>query len=453
MPRELWHYQDVGSRWLAQRPRAGLLDKPRVGKTAQVIRGMDLLGHARGWVVVPAVARENWLREFRNFELQRRRVCKGTSIHDFIAWAHGHYDVLVPSYEMAVRWAPFLHDRCEPLQFMHFDEAHLMKSDGANRTKALLGPGADGDDGALQWAEYSWWITGTPAPNDPMDIFTFLRHQQVMPLGREGFRKRYFYSRAKTYGTAQTARPEMLGELRQLIGNNSICRTLADTAPDLPPMVASQYVVDGNGEEVRRLLLEHPGLDQQIKRALEEGNGLSGLEAPYIATLRRLIGEAKALPYAHAILGELQGGLDKVVIFGHHRSALAVVRDHLTKNNMRGGMITGDTSEREKTAVQDAFASDPEYRFVLANIRAAGVAINLTASAALDMLESDWAPWMNYQALMRVYGQTQKRTVRVRFITLANTFDETVNEIIADKTRACGDLDISPEPDMEGMLR
>jgi SNF2 family DNA or RNA helicase len=233
----------------------------------------------------------------------------------------------------------------------------------------------------------------------------------------------------------------MLGELRALIANNSICRTLEETAPDLPPITTSLYVVDGDSTAVREMLLAHPGLDDAIRQALEDGRGLAGLDAQHIATLRRLIGEAKALPYAHTILGELMGGLDKIVIFGHHRGALAVVRDFLIKHGIHGGMITGDTSEKERTAVQDSFASDPSFRFVLANIRAAGVAINLTASAALDMLESDWAPQMNFQALMRVYGQTQQRAVRVRFITLANTFDEVVNEIIAAKTAACADLD------------
>lgn len=455
MPLSLFPYQEGGARFLASRPRAGLFDKPRVGKTAQVIRAMDMLGHGRGIIVCPAVARENWRREFGRFEVQRRKVCKGVSIHDFVAWANGVFDTLVTSYEMAVRWAPYLAERCEVLQFMHFDEGHAMKNADTARSKAIIGPHSDGAGGALQWAESSYWITGTPVPNDPMDIHTWLRFVGVMPLGPTAFRSRYFTSRPKTYGTAQTAKPDMLPELRALIGNNSISRTLAETAPDLPPMFASTYVVDGDASEVRDVLRQHPGLDAKIIEALESDRGLSGLDAPYIATLRRLLGEAKAAPYAHTLAGELESGLDKVVVFGHHRSTLHTVRDVLWKHGMKCGLITGDTSEKEKNAVQDAFAADPSYRAVLCNIRAAGVAINLTAAAAIDMLECDWAPWMNYQALMRVYGQTQTRAVRARFITLANSFDEVVNEVVAAKTRACGDLDMAPEtaiPSMAEMM-
>lgn len=448
---DLFPYQEAGAAWLAQRSRAALLDRPRVGKTAQVIRGMDLLGHRRGIIVVPAVAREHWRRELHAFGLIPRKVIKGVSIHDFVAWSHGKADVLVTSYDMAVRWTPhMMGERLEVLDYVHFDEAHMLKSLATSRAKALIGPHGEGGGGLAQWGLYSWWVTGTPVPNDPMDIYTMLRHVQCMPLSEYAFRKRYFTSFARTYSIEARAIDAMLPELRALIANNSICRTLSETAPDLPPMFMSTYVVDGEDEWVREALRQHPGLDEMIREALEGERGLSAIDAPHIATLRRLIGEAKAVAYASTILGELESGLDKVVVFGHHRSVLQTVATHLTKHGIACGMITGDVSDKERVAVQDRFREDPAYRAVICNIRAAGVAINLTSSAAIDMLESDWAPRMNYQALMRVYGQTQKRTVRARFITLANSFDETIQEIIARKTQACDDIE-RPDPAIPSM--
>lgn len=456
MPLELFDYQLAGAAFLAPRKRAGLFDRPRVGKTGQVIRGMDLHGHKRGIILCPAVARENWKREFRRFELVPRKVCKGVTVHDFAAWARGHFDTLVTSYEMGVRWAPHLLQMGEPLQFIHLDEAHYLKNPDTARSKALLGEWSDGMGALISWAEYSWWVTGTPVPNDPMDIYTFLRHVHSISPERELFRKTYFHSRPRTYGSTQHAKPEMLPTLHELIGNNSIARTLAETAKDLPPIFTTTYVVDGDTSEVREALLSHPGLDEAIRRALEEGTGLGkgfADKQPYIATLRRLLGEAKAVPYAATILGELESGLDKVVIFGHHRSVLHNVYNYLTKHGVRCGLLTGDTSEREKNEIQDAFAADRSFRAVLCNIRAAGTAINLTAAAAIDMLESDWAPMANFQALMRVYGPTQTRGVRARFVTLANSFDETVNEIIADKTRAVAALDLNPDANVEALLQ
>ena len=88
-----------------------------------------------------------------------------------------------------------------------------------------------------------------------------------------------------------------------------------------------------------------------------------------------------------------------------------------------------------------AFQDDPTVRVLIGNIRAAGVALTLTASCHIDMLESDWSPAANWQALKRVHRITQTRAVRARFITLAESFDEIVNRIVAEKTEKIGVLE------------
>lgn len=452
MPLNLFPYQEDGARFLAERQRAALLDKPGVGKTAQAIRALDIRGAARGWISCPAAVRENWRGEFTKFSYQNRRICKGTSIHDFQAWRNGLFDVMVTSYEMSAKWAPHVHEACEPLDFVIFDEAHYLKNDAATRTKALLGEHSDGAGGLLQWAQQAWWLTGTPVPNDPVDIFTFLRFAGVMPLTKPAFTRRYFVSRPKTFGTAQRAKDDMLPELRALIANNSLCRTVEETGVQLPPIFVTTYEVDGDTAAVRDMLLQHPGLDQMIRDALMEGRGLSNLDAPHVATLRRLIGEAKALPYAATLFGEIEGGLDKMVVFAHHRQALYTVRDYLWKHGVRAGCIMGETPEKERQAVMTAFQAEPDYKVMLCNIRAAGTGLTLTASCHLDMLESDWAPASNYQAIKRVHRLTQTRKVRARLITLANSFDVEVNRIVAEKTAAVGDLDMGSTPDLAAML-
>jgi len=443
MTLEVFPYQDEGARFLASRARAGLLDKPGVGKTAQVVRAMDYVGARRGWITCPAVAREHWRGEFSKFGRIRRKVCKGETMHDFVAWAHGHFDVMVTSYDMAARWSTHLHERCEVLDSMAIDEAHYLKNDLTRRSISLLGPGADGAHGAVQWAKQGWWLTGTPVPNDPIDIYTFLRFTGAMPLEKKPFSERYFTSRSTTYGSVQRARPEMTDELRTLIANNSLCRTVEDTGVFLPPIFLTTYLVDGSTAEVRQLLREHPGLDEAIIKALDSDKGVAGLTAAHVATLRRLLGEAKAVPYSALLLGELESGLDKMVVFAHHKTALKIVRDYLAKHNIRCGVIDGSTPEKERVAIVQAFQSDPTFRVVLANIRAAGTALTLTAACNIDMLESDWAPAANYQAIKRVHRLTQTRKVRARMITLANSFDVDVNRVVAMKTAAVGELDIA----------
>ena len=443
MPLELFDYQVKGADFLAHRNRAGLFDEMGIGKTAQAIRAADLRHATRGIVVCPAVARENWKGEFDKFARVPRRVVKGQSIHDFVAWCNGRWDTLVTSYEMATKWAPMIEDRCEPLHYMVFDEGHYMKETETKRSIALLGDDAD-KRGIQMWAQAAWWLSGTPVPNDPIDIYTFLRFSRAMQMRKKAFKSRYFHVREKTYGTSQTPKIDMLPELHALIGNNSLRRTLQQAAIDLPPIFKQQRLVDGDETAVREMLLKHPGLDIRIKDALESGKGLGALSdsIDHIATLRRVIGEAKAIPYAATLLGELESGLDKMVVFGIHRGVLTAVRDYLARHEVDCVLINGDTSEKERVSAMHRFQTEARCRVMLANIRAAGTALTMTASARLDMLESDWTPANNAQAIKRVHRISQIRTVMVRFITLARSFDVEVNEIVARKAENVAQMEV-----------
>lgn len=441
MAEQLFPYQESGAAFLAQRRRAGLFDIPGLGKTGQVIRALDHLGHKRGIIICPAVARENWIGEFKKFATIERKLVKGVSIHDFVAWSRGHFDTLVTSYELAVKWAPHVHDMCEPLDFVHMDEAHYVKNSGTKRARNLLG--ANGLGGIMAWADYAWWVTGTPVPNDPIDTYTFLRWAGVMPLDQEQFAKRYFYRREKTFGASYSPRSEMLPELQALLANNSVRRTLEQVGIELPPLMVSPYLVDGDTHAVREMLSAHPGLDDKIRKMLAEGKSISlkAGDEEHVATLRRLIGEAKAIPYAATLLGELESGVDKMVTFGLHRDVLLGVRDYLWKHGVKAVLINGDTSERDRMEAMRAFQNDAACRVMLGNIKAAGTALTMTASCRLDMLESDWSPANNYQAIKRVHRIGQTRAVRVRMITLARSFDEDVNRIVAAKTEACASVE------------
>lgn len=439
MPLDIFPFQEVGGAYLAQRQRAGLLDEMGCGKTAQAIRALDLRRLKRGIIICPAVLRENWRGEFEKFAHIQRRICKGTTIHDFVAWAKGKFDVLITSYEMATKWAPKIASLGEILEFCIIDEAHYLKSKEAGRTKAVLGPDCDGS-GIVMWCEQSWWLTGTAIPNDPIDIYTFLRFANVMPLSIEQFRKRYFSSRPKAFGSVQTPLANMVPELQKLIGNHSIRRVKKEIGVELPPIFLTSALVDGDSTEIRELLAMHPGLERSVMSAVQAG-GLSFLDAQYVATLRRLVGEAKAIPYAHMLLEELDAGLDKRVVMGLHRKALMDVRDILTRRGYHAVLVNGDTPENERQAAVKAFQTDPRCKVFIGNIKAAGVGLTLTAANTLDMMESDWTPAGNAQAIMRIHRLGQTRNVTGRFITLARSIDETVNRVVREKTAVIADIE------------
>jgi SNF2 family DNA or RNA helicase len=213
----------------------------------------------------------------------------------------------------------------------------------------------------------------------------------------------------------------------------SLRRTKSEFWKDMPAFLVTEVAIDGDTEEIRRLILEHPGLEEAIKEAARQG-GLSELDAPHIATLRRLVGVAKAPAFCDLLDEKLRSGLDKAVVMGVHTQALQIIYDAMVLKGHKPVMIRGDTSTAARKAAVETFQGDPSCRVFIGNIKAAGTGLTLTAAAEIFMVEQSWSPADNAQALMRVHRIGQTRNVVGTFVALANSVDEDVVDILATKT-------------------
>jgi SWI/SNF-related matrix-associated actin-dependent regulator 1 of chromatin subfamily A len=437
----VFKYQDDGGYLLSTKERYGLHDEMGVGKTATAWRAAEYVNARRGIVVCPAFLRENWLGEHRKFGNWPWRICKMMNIHDYIAWHRGRFDVLICSYEGAVKLAKRIREDDGVVDFVIFDEGHYLKNSTTKRSREILGPNYDGIAGLFEFALHVWHLTGTPMANDPLDIFTFLKMCRSIGNMTEHAFTNVFFQRIKTqYGSRQICKPEMINDLQALIANNSIRRTKSQVGIHLPPIFMTSALVDGDTAQVAEQIRQHPGLERAITAALDMG-GLSFLDAQHVATLRRLIGEAKAIPYGYMLEEELQSGGDKRVVFGIHIDAMTRLCDFLTTRGIKCVLVNGLTNDRDANAAVAAFQQQQECQVFLGNIKKAGTGITLTAACEIDLLESDWSPAGNAQAIMRVHRIGQLRQVRARFITLARSFDEVVNRIVAAKTAAIAQIE------------
>jgi SWI/SNF-related matrix-associated actin-dependent regulator of chromatin subfamily A-like protein 1 len=432
---ELFKHQDEGASWLAAHRRAGLHDDMGYGKTATAITALDRLGFKRGIVVCPATIKENWKREFEQWSTVPRRYRKGNDLIDCNTFLSHLTDVMIISYEMATRWHKHLMGRLGLLDFMIFDEAHRTKNPDAKRTIALKGPRSDGCGGIAQFASYCWEITGTPIPNDPLDLYTFLKFCGAIGRQREDeFARTYFDSTAGRFSSRQTVIPAKAAELRALVQSVSLRRV---GAVDLPPLFITNTFLDGDSSKVAVFLQDHPGIDRAILRALDGGN-LNLVEHSQIMTLRRLIGEAKAVPFAYYLLDLMKAGLKFPLVFGWHKNVLTLVQDILTVKGYKIGRVDGDCSEKQKDEAIQAFQRG-DLDGMVCNIQAGGEGTTLTRSKHMFMLESGWSPKDNAQAIKRIHRIGQKDTTRVEFITLAGSYDEEVVDIVRSKVKAIFD--------------
>lgn len=437
---ELFPYQALAADIMATKDRYGLHDEMGIGKTATTIGAIDRINGVRGMIVCPAMLRENWIKEFRRFGKRQLRLCKGSKIHDFVAWSRGRFDVLITSYELATKWTEDFGKMAEVLDFVAFDEAHYLKNSDAARTKAMLGMEADGNNCLVEWALHAWHISGTPMANDPMDIYTFLRFAKAIDMTPSQFTRTFFDSTVSTYGVRNAVKAEMVPILQELIYNNAIRRNHHDVGMELPPIWMQEVLLDGDTREITEMVMQYPGLEKAIINAIEQG-GLSFLDAQHIATLRRLVGKAKMIPYAQMLEMEMAAGADKRVVFGIHTEPLEFLWYKMNKAGHNFVLVNGNTPEVDRQEAVRKFMNDPTCRGFIGNIRVAGVGLTLTESCEIDMFESDWSPAGNAQAIKRVHRYGQVNKVRARFITLAKSIDEAVNRIVAGKTASIAQVE------------
>lgn len=437
-------YQSQGAAFLAGKHRAGLFDAMGVGKTAQAIVACDLIGARRIVVVCPAVARQVWVGEFRKFSDTPRRITKAAKIGDMHLWLRGKTDVLICSYELATNWAAWFDSPAALCDVVIYDEAHYLKNPHARRTRAALGPKCDGANGFAQWAAHAWFLTGTPAPNDAMDLWPLLRFCGATPLSLDAFVARYLDTSPTLYSVKTKPKAASVPEIRSMISEISIRRTADDVGLELPDIFFPTVTIDGDDKEILAMLREHPGLEEAVTQAVEGGN-IAFIDGGHIATLRRLIGEAKAPAMAKVLLEDFQGGMEKVVVFGLHKNALRHIAGELERAGHKGYVIDGSTKEHERSRAVEEFQTDPQCRWIVANIKAAATALTLTAACELVMFEADWTPANNEQAVKRVHRIGQGKRVRARFFSLAKSIDERVMKSVAAKTEELVKLGVAEE--------
>jgi len=425
----LFPYQRAGAAFLVSRRRALLADDMGLGKSAQAIVACEAVGARTILVVCPASLRQNWAREFGRFWFGEKAPT-----------------VRVLSYDTAARtdwWEVTRQDG--DFDAVILDEAHYLKTKTAKRTKAIYGPKCDGVGGLVERAKHVFLLTGTPSPNNVSELWTHLR--AVFPdaiLGRNGKPMRYWQFVEKFCVTVdngfgiQIKGGKNLSDLKARIKPFVLRRKKEEVLADLPPIRFDTLPLEADLGALREA---EANLPPGIAEALEK-DGVAGLQAiaGHVATWRRLVGQVKVKPLAERILEELEGGLQKLVVFAHHRDVIdaldAILMRELSVPGARPVCrLTGDTPPTARQDLVDHFQKTKAARVFLGQIQAAGTGLTLTAASDLIFAETSWVPAENEQAAMRIHRIGQKNACLVRFATLPGSIDELITKAVERKMK------------------
>lgn len=430
-----------GAKFLASRQHAMLADEPRVGKTGAAIIAADLIIAQRILVITTKSGRPVWKRGFADWSLLPREVQIGhvpgvEAFVTIVSWA-GLLRSQTISQLIAVKW-----------DLIISDEDHYAKNFDSKRTQALYGKlDRDGElllnlTALYARAKRVWPLTGTPYPHDLSDGYArlralapsllagdetrgwkdvtrrgdFLHHFCIVRMKRisqfnkvpvviGGKNEAEFYARFRSFYLRRTQQdvgiqPPRYEFLPLSVEQKSLRKI--DASPDAQALLgALQRQAAGKPAEDDGMLLER-----------------------HLGPLMRLTGEIKANAVIEAVTEDFEGGLDRIVLAYWHRD----VGDALEAGLAGHGVIRidGRSTDADRTNAEAAFRDAKGPRVFLAQIAAAGEAIDLSASAELWFVEQVISPKGMSQMSKRITNHTQTRTPIVKVCTLTGSIDEPI---------------------------
>lgn len=398
-------YQLAGRDFLAARRHALLADEMRVGKTPQAILAAEKIGAERILVVCPAIAVEHWRREWAKW-----------SEYTDLPWVY--------SYDKAKRESALLLSKQWDLIIV--DECHFAKNSEAQRTQLIYGKGG------LGWvSDRMWALSGTPAPKHAGELYPMLKAFGATDLSYTAFVSRYCtlsWDR-KITGTNTYRIPE----LRAVLSKIMLRRTRKEVAPDMPAIGFEFLEVDPVSRVDLTLDLPAWMSDDAILDAIASPLALDRTDRVEVA-------KAKALPLVENVCFAIENGLlQQTVVFGWHIEALEAVVAGLRARGIEADLLNGSTSTTRRVEIQDNFRHG-KSKVVVANIAAAGTAIDLSAASHGFFLELDWVPGNNMQAANRLVSMQKDEPVTFDIVTWPGSIDDRVQRVLIRRAQELNQL-------------
>ncbi len=468
-------YQKAGVAYALKRTGTLIADEMGLGKTIQALGLVNADPTIQSVLVVcPGSLRINWLLEAERWLVRPfsfHMVAAGTAPPLDVNFVIVNYDRLIGEGGEEVHQA--LMQRTWDL--MVVDEAQYVKNPVSQRSISVYGrPEAttrkNPDTGVVEVvppcegltdrAKRKVFLTGTPLPNRPAEVFPILRAlDSKLFFDRKAFAKRYVKNSEKYL-------PELQEKLRATM---MIRRVKSEVQKELPPKMRQVIVIPANGatdlvtkEKQAWEAFEDKIAGLKAEKALAHAAGDQAAYENALATLKDTIKAAFAeiakirhelavakVPYVQGHVDSLlESGVKKVVIFAHHKDVIGLLQNAYGPKCV---ILTGDTPMDKRQEVVQRFQTDPTCEVFIGGFKAAGVGITLTAACNVVFAEQDWTPSVLSQAEDRCHRIGQLWTVLAQHLVFDESLDARMAHYLIEK-QALADLLLDASTSVEADL-
>ena len=448
---ELMPHQQDGLNWLLYKwysSQNGILaDEMGLGKTIQIISFMATLQErfnlAPFLIVVPNATCANWRREIKQWAPELRvATFFGTAVARELAQRYELFPkgdkvlrchVVVTSYDAAqdancqrvfnrINWIALV-----------VDEGQRLKNDKNLLYSALCNIKVS----------FTVLLTGTPIQNNPRELFNLLAF-----LDKK-------IDAQKLEDENKELTQEKVEKMHEMLKPFVLRRTKRQTLKDLPPM--AQIIVPITMSPLQKKLYKSIiGRNAELLKAIFGGNRTGNVKGlrnilmqlrqclchPYVynqdiegrteeaSSHRQLVEASAKLQILDMMIPKLRERGHRVLIFSQFLHMLTIMEDFLSGLALEHRRLDGSMGSLEKQKVIDDFnAPDSNIFALLLSTRAGGVGINLATADTVIIMDPDFNPHQDIQAISRAHRLGQQRKVLVFQLMTRMSAEEKILQI------------------------
>lgn len=429
----LYPFQRAGAAYAIKHGKTLIADEMGLGKTRQALSTIETKEAYPALVVCPPNLTDNWIREIRAL-LPHRSITApaGRGRGQRLTKA----DIIVIGWATVGSWVQSL----PILAGLVADESHYMKSDKADRTKAIrtitgtwmdnktkvIVPGKMGHNPTIVF------LSGTPVLNRPSELIQplialgYLYQGHVNPnatMSVYDFKQRYCAPETTSWGTTYNGASnteELHYWLRQTC---MVARRKDQVLTDLPAKTrAPQFITLDSGATKTYLDMARAGAEKAAKGGRAEA-------IIYLNALRRAVATAKvqiAIDWAD----EFMETGKSLIIFAIHKDVQNALITQLRAKGHKVGQILA--SQKDVEEQKRAFQAG-ETKIIVISLGAGKEGHTLTKASDVLFVEQGWNPGTQDQAEDRAHRIGQDNPVTCWYIIAQDTIDEWMYELVESK--------------------
>ena len=429
---ELFKHQIEGIDFLKKTKKAIMAHEMGLGKSRMAIVAAGDSSEKGILVICPVSLKINWQREiemvYPEDEIQVIQTGPEETIQEPV-W-------VIINYDMLEKYSEQLKGLFEigELETLIIDESHYIKGKSIRAAQTIA---------LAEKARRVYCLTGTPVMNRPIELFNQLKAiGHPLSKSRSAYGKRYCGAFLKTIPRRDgrilrfwdESGATRLPELKTAIDSVLIRRTKKEVL-DLPPKIISAQICELND----KWQMEYDTAWDAYLEWLEshpEGknieNIMSAQQLVELMKLKQVCSQAKV----KRIVSDIENMVDqeeKVIVFSQFTETIMRITEELGDKNIGYTRLIGADDMKDRQKAVDAFQNEDIVKIFVANIKAAGVGLNLTAASVVIFADMDWSPEIHAQAEDRAHRIGQEGTVNVYYYIVKGTIEEDIKAILEGK--------------------